>query len=204
MANNPPNSPPVNKFVRVLTMFGFICAVAFFTSLANNENNPLSNALDNTEGKPKKNPTKNAGLRKPTPASASIPITGECLLSTPEGQTSNAPVTESAFFAGQEDPIDGASVQAGASFKKTWSITNDGAAAWENGTILYFVDGYQMGAPKAVEVPAALPGQVIVITLTLKAPLRNGRYRADWRLCNTRSRPFGPPLWVDINVTSSK
>lgn len=196
MADRPPADSPLVKIARSLIMLGLVSTIAFITTFAQNKNNPNPGHTPNIEGTAIKTP-------KPTPISTerqSLPITNLCI----DPQPQDLPVTDSAFFVGQENPADGATIQAGSTFEKSWTITNDGPAAWETGAVIHFVEGYRMQAPLEVDIPSAQAGETITIILTLKAPSQEGHYRADWRLCNARKLLFGPPLWVDINVTSGK
>lgn len=98
---------------------------------------------------------------------------------------------------------DGTIVSPVQSLTKVWRMKNTGSLAWGAGTQLVFVGGNQMGAPGAVDIPAASPGQEVDLSVSITAPDVAGDHIGYWRLRNPQGTFFGPTLWVKINVRSS-
>ncbi len=104
---------------------------------------------------------------------------------------------------------DGTTFNPGASFVKTWRLKNIGDCAWSKYYGLVFTSGSQMGAPASVAMPVSVaPGQMIDITVNMKAPATPGSYRGYWMLKNASGVKFGiganadKAFWVDIKVAS--
>ncbi len=89
----------------------------------------------------------------------------------------------------------------GATFVKTWRITNTGQTRWGGGYTLAFIGGDQMSAPHTVPVPATKPQDQATISVTLKAPSKVGGYTGRWRLCGPDGLSFGPVFTAEIEVS---
>ncbi|MBU1746092.1 MAG: hypothetical protein KKA73_00245 [Chloroflexi bacterium] len=94
---------------------------------------------------------------------------------------------------------DGAQVEAGARFDKTWRIKNTGTCNW-TGYELAFLNGEQMDAPDKVIVPNTLPGQTVDLTVPMTAPGTPGRYTGRWQLRDQAGQAFGTNLAVVVQV----
>lgn len=95
---------------------------------------------------------------------------------------------------------DGAAIEAGKSFAKTWRIRNSGTTAWKNYTLEFFGDE-QMGGPASLQLPDLEPNETREVTVSLIAPQEPGRHRSTWKARNARGRLFAFPLYADIVVT---
>jgi len=85
---------------------------------------------------------------------------------------------------------------------KSWVVRNIGQTAWPEGVKLVRVHG----SPD-VECPAELPlskapapGEEVEITAPFTLPSKPGRYVVNFRLVTKEGVPFGPRLWLDLNV----
>ncbi|MGC8960067.1 MAG: NBR1-Ig-like domain-containing protein [Chloroflexia bacterium] len=107
---------------------------------------------------------------------------------------------DNATFTGQENYPDGSVVQPGQSIDKWWRMRNTGSTTWGSGYQLVFVGGDQMGAPAAVDVPSAAPGQEVDIHVPMTAPSAGGTYQGNWRMRNAQGVYFGDPVWIRIQV----
>ena len=92
-------------------------------------------------------------------------------------------------------------------FVKTWRLYNSGTCTWTTAYSLYFVSGRQMNGPDKVNVcPLPVePGQVIDISVTLRAPYVEGVIRGYWGLKDQYGNEFGlgptgDPFYVEIKV----
>ncbi|MFO7584209.1 MAG: NBR1-Ig-like domain-containing protein [Anaerolineales bacterium] len=80
---------------------------------------------------------------------------------------------------------DGAVMQPGQTFTKTWRLRNVGTCTWTGGYQLIFDQGEIMSGPVsqpfAGDVP---PGHEVDLSVALKAPDNPGTYRGYWRIRN--------------------
>ena len=96
---------------------------------------------------------------------------------------------------------DGTIVQPGETFVKTWRVRNSGTTTWTTGYSLRFVSGDQMGAPNSVPVPREVkPGEVVDLSVTLRAPAQPGRHRSTWKLANAAGKAFDFEQYAEIQV----
>jgi hypothetical protein len=89
----------------------------------------------------------------------------------------------------------------GETFTMTWQMKNVGTSAWAADFMLRYYSGDAFGAPKEVplgiEVP---PGEIVDITLKMKAPAIPGNYRSDWVLATASRSNFKEPVFLKITV----
>lgn len=95
---------------------------------------------------------------------------------------------------------DGTRVQPQQPLSKIWRLRNTGNTAWENGYRLRFVEDHQMGAPDAIPLPAAEPGETVNVGLTITAPIPPGLHRTTWRPENSDGELFGDFFYAEIEV----
>lgn len=107
---------------------------------------------------------------------------------------------DNARFVTDETFPDGDWVTAGKRFIKTWRIRNTGSSSWVAGFALAFAGDNQMNGPDSVPLPAALPGEEVVVSVSLVAPLTPGSHRSIWRPRNPNGMLFGDLLYADIRV----
>lgn len=85
-------------------------------------------------------------------------------------------------------------------FIKTWRLRNTGSCSWGSGYSLVFVSGSQMGASSSVSVPSTPPNGLGDISVAMVAPSAPGIHQGYWQMRNLKGQPFGPQIWVKINV----
>lgn len=95
---------------------------------------------------------------------------------------------------------DGAAIEAGKPFAKTWRVRNSGTTAWKNYRLEYFGDR-QMDGPESVPLPELRPDETGEVTVSLVAPQEPGRHRSTWKARNARGRLFAFALYADVVVT---
>jgi hypothetical protein len=102
---------------------------------------------------------------------------------------------------------DGAHIEAGKAFTKTWRIKNAGTCSWTKDYKFFFVKGDSMSGPASINLPYLVaPGQTIDISVNLKAPTKNGEFQGYWMFKNAAGADFGlgstanKALWVQIVV----
>jgi hypothetical protein len=96
---------------------------------------------------------------------------------------------------------DGTVLKPGARFVKTWRVRNAGTTTWTTDYTLRFAGDEQMGGPDSVPLPGAVgPGEVVELTVRLRAPSRAGRHRSTWKLADAAGRPFDFEQYAEIQV----
>lgn len=118
--------------------------------------------------------------------------------------TASECTNESTFISDVTIP-DGAILNPDEAFTKVWRVRNSGDCVWTVAYRLSFVSGHQLGGPFTVRWPeAVLPGQEVDISVELVAPAEIGFYQSWWELQDAFGRPFGPALYVEIEVAEAQ
>jgi hypothetical protein len=122
---------------------------------------------------------------------------------------SAASLCNSAAFVADVTVPDGTTFNPDTAFVKTWRLKNNGTCTWPKYYGLVFTSGSPLGAPASVAMPVSVaPGQMVDITVNMKAPTTPGSYRGYWMLKNASGVKFGigtnadKAFWVDIKVAS--
>jgi hypothetical protein len=102
---------------------------------------------------------------------------------------------------------DGTLMDPGESFSKIWRMRNTGTCTWTQEYELIFLSGQHMGAYTIVPLRGKVtPGQVVDLSVAMKAPTYPGTYWGYWILRNELGAIFGlgenanAPVWVKILV----
>ena len=92
-------------------------------------------------------------------------------------------------------------------FTKTWRFRNTGTCTWTKDYAIVYVDGYSLLGPNAMTLPSEVePGEVVDISLALKAPVIDGAYDSYWKFRDDAGELFGIgndqalPFLVSIEV----
>ncbi len=140
------------------------------------------------------------------PPATEPPPTAEAPTSAPATSVPGSCSDEILFIDDVTYP-DGAEVDPGETFEKTWRLENTGTCTWTEAYRLVFDEGDQMGAPDSVTLPEAIPpGQVVDISVELTAPDEAGTYQGFWKLQDAEGMRFGlgddaeAAFWVKISV----
>jgi hypothetical protein len=140
----------------------------------------------------------------PIPTNTTIPV-------SPSPTALSIPCNRAAFVSDVSVP-DGTAITPGASFTKTWRLSNTGTCTWTSGYQLVFHTGDAMGVPagyaQALTSGTVPPGGTVDITVTLIAPTAAGAYKGYWRLREPGGEYFGlnnsnSDFWVSISTSTA-
>ncbi|HKY53558.1 MAG TPA: NBR1-Ig-like domain-containing protein [Anaerolineales bacterium] len=139
-----------------------------------------------------------------TAAPATTPTSAPTLVSAPAD-----PNCVSANLVG-ENPPDGAILQPGEYFWKTWTLLNTGTCVWDSSYKLIFWSGELMGGLISYPLPVeVLPNEQKDISIYLRAPETEGTFTGYWQLQTPWNANFGvgtskEPFYVQVVVSSEK
>lgn len=95
---------------------------------------------------------------------------------------------------------DGTTFKPNETFTKTWRIKNDGTCSWTPSYALVYFSGEGMSGPTSVAMPGNVnPGDTVDLSITLKAPAKDGNYTGYWKLRNAAGVMFGQ-VYAQIKV----
>lgn len=101
---------------------------------------------------------------------------------------------------------DGSVMPKGVSFTKIWRLKNIGSCTWTTDYSVSFDGGDKLGG-SAVDMPKKVaPGEIVDISVPMKAPDEKGKYKGFWILRDDDGSKFGiggganSPFWVQITV----
>lgn len=115
--------------------------------------------------------------------------------------------TDEAQFVRDVTVADGSIFEPGESFTKTWRLRNSGTCTWTEDYALVHSAGYSLLAPDVTVLNSVVePGELIDISVNMKAPSNEGSYEGYWKLRNDSGKFFGIgedadlAIWVSIEV----
>jgi hypothetical protein len=85
-------------------------------------------------------------------------------------------------------------------FTQTWTLRNSGTTTWDQGYTFRHVRAGRLGAVQQVPLPPAPPNGEVPISVTFTAPSEPGEQWSFWQAHNANGQPFGPQVWVKIEV----
>jgi hypothetical protein len=118
------------------------------------------------------------------------------------------------FFINDETIPDGTVFKPGETFTKSWKIRNDGTCTWNTAySAAPFSNDPSTPAitgDNIFKVPAqVVPGGILLISVTMKAPATDGTYTQVWKMNDAEGKPFGiggpngAGWWVNIKVSKT-
>ena len=118
------------------------------------------------------------------------------------GNTGGQTGCDNASFVSDVTIPDGTQFAPGATFTKTWRMSNNGSCTWTADYSVYFVRGDGMSgiSPQNLTSETA-PGSSREISIELVAPATAGTYTGYWQLKNADGVGFGHEFYVQIVVT---
>ena len=138
----------------------------------------------------------------PTPGGS----TGSANTTTPTATLTTAAECYKASLASETIP-DGKNFSPGQTFTKTWTLKNAGTCDWTDKFDVVFVSGDSMDAPASTQLTTGTvkPGESVVVSMDLEAPIAAGTHRGEFKLRNANGVLFGlgskdSTFWVEIDV----
>ena len=139
-----------------------------------------------------------------TPTETGLPPTPTI---SPTITVTEVPCDRASFISDVTIP-DGADIDAGDDFTKTWRLKNTGSCTWTSGYSLIFDHGDSMDGPASQQLTSGTvaPGQTVEISVDLTAPNTPGTYKGYWKLRNPSGVVFGVgssgdvAFYVEIDV----
>jgi hypothetical protein len=119
--------------------------------------------------------------------------------------TAGTPVTTTRDLAEwvSQTIADGTVFAPGEAFTITWQLKNVGTSTWSVAYLLRFYSGDTFGASQEIPLGRVIaPGQILDISIPMKAPTRPGDYRTDWVLANESRSNFKEPVFLKITVAT--
>jgi murein DD-endopeptidase MepM/ murein hydrolase activator NlpD len=110
------------------------------------------------------------------------------------------PARDEAWWNADVNVPDGTLLQPGTPFKVTWQVRNAGNTIWDSRYQIVFFSGAPMGTGAAVEVPRAAPGELVLISVNLIAPMAFGEHKSAWILKNSSGNLFRQEMYTFVNV----
>jgi hypothetical protein len=148
-----------------------------------------------------------AATATPPPPATAVPTATFTPLPPPTATFTATPIPcNRAGFVTDVTAPDGTQFTSGATFTKTWRLTNTGSCTWTSGYSLVFDHGDQMeGAASSQLTPGTVsPGQTIDVSIPLRAPGPPGTYKGYWKIRSGDGIVFGVggsgsvAFWVEI------
>lgn len=100
---------------------------------------------------------------------------------------------------------DGTQFAQAESFEKVWLIQNAGNCQWGPGFTVRHIGGDLMGSTNIVPLRDVVqPETNAEISVSMIAPAATGSYRGEWQLFDLNGEPFGPELYLEIEVVASE
>jgi hypothetical protein len=133
-------------------------------------------------------PTSTPGTPTPTPPPLpTIEVPANC--------------TNKARFRRDMTVPDGTQFAPGEAFEKVWLLQNAGTCPWGPGYTARHIGGNQMGVSGDTPlVESVSPDTNGEITVAMVAPNLPGEFRGDWQLYDLNDEPFGPEMYLEIEV----
>jgi len=131
------------------------------------------------------------------PTAAAIATVPAAATNTTVSPTIATCVLNSQFIADVTIP-DGAQINPGASFTKTWRLRNNGTCPWDASYTIAFAGGSNLAGFTQNLIPPTAPGATADISIPMTAPASGGAYSSYWRLRDANGQFFGTMLSAKI------
>ena len=129
-----------------------------------------------------------------------VPTDTSAPTGTPQPATATPKPCNKAEFV-SETVEDGSKFDVGENFTKTWRLRNVGTCTWNTNYKLIFSSGDKMSGPSSKNLPQSVaPGEMVDISVDLKAPNTEGTYKGVWQIQDDQGQTFVYNIWVEIKA----
>jgi hypothetical protein len=148
----------------------------------------------------------------PEPTDTPTPTETQSPTATPSPTptaTSKPVACNAASFVRDMTVADQTYLPKGAEFVKQWRLKNVGSCTWTKDYEITFDGGDKLGGSTVSMPKNVSPGEVVDISIAMKAPKGEGSYKGFWILRNENGTKFGvgagadKPIWVQIRVSDA-
>lgn len=121
--------------------------------------------------------------------------------------TATKDCVDTAGFFGDVTVPDGSSFEQNQNFVKTWRIRNEGTCTWNKTYALVFHSGDILNGALSNPMPAAVPGEIVDVSVNLRSPATGGVFTGYWQFQDSYGNRFGVDsggvglIWVKIGVS---
>lgn len=138
------------------------------------------------------------------------PTATQTLTPSPTGPTPTVPGGTGEASSGNrlkwlsQTIADGTRMAPNTTFNMTWRVQNTGTTTWNINYLLRHWSGERFGAAAEVALNQEVaPGQIVDITIPMRAPALAGEYRSDWVMANELRGNFNEPIYLKIVVVGA-
>ena len=150
----------------------------------------------------------NSPLPTPTAPAAASETTDTIIIDTPTPTPLPLPTIalpanceSKARFVTDVTVEDGTRLGPATPFDKVWRVRNEGTCPWGPGFSVRFLNGDNLGVTNEARlVDVTNPDETLDIAVSMIAPEENGAYRGVWQLYDLTDQPFGPTMFLEIEV----
>lgn len=96
---------------------------------------------------------------------------------------------------------DGTKVVAGQSIKKVWVIQNTGTEEWKGRFLSCYANGFMV---RVYEIGVTKPGNLVTITVNVRAPLTSGEYLLQFYMTDSKGNPSFKRPFCNMKIVVSK
>ncbi len=99
---------------------------------------------------------------------------------------------------------DGAQVAPGQPLDKRWRVQNSGTCNWDEHYRVKLIAGPDLGAQGEQALYPARGGTELIVRILFTAPNEAGKYRSAWQAYDPQGKPFGDPVFIEVNVAPTQ
>lgn len=130
----------------------------------------------------------------------SLPIASTPFAAAPPRATSEVNCSNLLAYIKDITIPDGSMVSPGESIDKRWLVENQGTCNWNFLYSLRLTGGDPLGAKTEQSLVPAIADSQSIIRITFTAPEKAGKYRSAWQAYTPDARPFGDPIYIEVEV----
>jgi len=189
----------INRFRCILLVFLLLTSLACGVSLNNDNDDDIEELrLQITLQALQDAQSDDSGSQNQPPPSDAAPQDEPSPPVVKEVEDDGIPCNDSHIIS--ETIKDGSVFSPGDTFKKSWTLRNEGDCDWTTGYTFKFIEGDRMSGESSFNIPSVIePNEDITLIVNLTAPNTAGNYTGVWQLFADDNEELGR-YWVKITV----